>query len=430
MPFRDIIGLHVTHKWCDVDQLERASFGDAESALSRLIQHRPIEECVILETCNRVEIYAYAKNKYEGRQALLNFAERGMDLDLEKSIKFTSGEETLVHLLRVAAGIDSMVVGEDEILGQVKDAYELAKKRGTVHKFLDLAFTKAVNVGKKARNQTDINRGSVSVGTAGVEMAEKVLGSLAGKRVLVIGAGDMATTVVKCLAERGLEHIVVANRTLSRAQSLAQQVGGEGVKFSKFTDFLSDADLVISATGAPHPILEKDDLEGVNGDDKLLVLDISNPRDVAPGVEELEGIERIDLDGLEEVTRKNRARRESEAEKVEDLIKRELDLLIGGFKEELVDDLIGRLHRQASELRRNEFRKAINKLEEEEELSERQKRVIGDMSRAIMGSMLANPTEEIKRAAREGDEEFLTAVKRLFSLEDQVLIDEAGHIQA
>ncbi|MBS1263450.1 MAG: Glutamyl-tRNA reductase [Methanonatronarchaeales archaeon] len=421
MPFESVLGLHVTHKWCEVDELEAASTGDTESALSHLMEHDSVRECVVMETCNRVEIYVYAEDKEEGRKVLLDFAEHNMDLNVERSIQFTSGEEALRHLMEVSSGIDSMVVGEDQILGQVREAYELAKKRGTVHKFLDLAFTKAINVGKKVRTETGINRGAVSVGTVSVDMAEEVLGSLEGRDILVIGAGEMATSVVKCLAEKAPGRITVANRTLSRAEELARQAAGSGVKFSRFTEFLPDADLVISATGAPHPIIEKEDLEGVERTLKLLILDISNPRDVSTDVEELPGITRIDLDGLEAVTTENRRRRRSEAKKVEGMIEQELDLLLRGFEEKQVDNLVGHLHMRAARIRERELKKALQRLGEEDELSDRQVRIIDDMSRSVLGSLLADPTGEIKRAAREDDEEFLSAVRRMFRLEQPVI---------
>lgn len=420
MPFENVLGLHVTHKWCDLDELEAASTGDMESALAELMEYDTVSECAMIETCNRVEIYVYAKDKEEGRKALLDYAEHAMDLDVEKSIQFTSGEETLRHLMEVSAGIDSMVVGEDQILGQVKRSYELAKRRGTIHKFLDLAFTKAINVGKKVRTETGINRGSVSVGSVGVEMAEEVLGSLEGRNILVIGAGEMATTVVKALAEREPGEIIVANRTLERAEKLAEKVGGTGVKFSRFNEYLPHSDLVISATGAPHPILEKEDLEAVNRDCQTLILDISNPRDVSQDVDEVEGVTLIDLDGLTTVTEKNRERRETEALKVTDILEHELGLLLRGFEEKQVDNVVGHLHRRAATLRRRELKKALHKLEDEGELSERQKRIIDDLSRAVLGNFLATPTEEIKTAAREDDEEFLRSVKRLFGLEQKV----------
>ncbi|OKY77208.1 MAG: Glutamyl-tRNA reductase [Candidatus Methanohalarchaeum thermophilum] len=412
-----VLGLLITHKWAELDDLECASLGHTEDVLEDLRSHDVVKECALINTCHRVEVYICPKNYEKGRNFLEDFVFSRTKIsedEFNELTKFYSGERLIEHILRLSSGLESMVIGEDQILGQVKDAYHEGKKKDAIGDYLDLIFEKAINVGKSVRNETEINNGCVSIGSAAVKLAEDLSGELDKKKALVVGAGEMASIVVESLSEKNIDEITIANRTYERARRLSKKVDGNPISFDKFVDHIPKVDMILSATGAPHPILNKEDLIDLDLG-KTLIVDISNPRDVEEEVEDIAEIDYHDIDSLRKVTEKNKKKRKREAKKAKEIIDREISNLKKKFKEKEAEDVVAQLHKKANRIRIKERNKAFNKMK----VDKKQKQVIDDLSRSIVNKILTDPTRKLKEAAANGDKHILEDVNKIFNLDEE-----------
>lgn len=407
----------VTHRTASIDEIERAWHGDVETILKWVMSQDRVEECAVLKTCNRVEVYVVAPR---GEKVLFDLAKKARVSS--RIIDFHDHDESLLHLLRLASGLESMIIGEDQILGQMKELTQIAMKAGTTGWMLETAFKKAIQVGKRVRKETRINERSVSVGSAAVDLAEEILGDLKGKSVLVIGAGETGELISRALLSREIGSLAVTNRTLSSAVCLAESLGGEAVPFDDMPRRLHIADVVISATSAPHYILLKSDIEMAMADrsNKLLIIDIANPRDVDQAAAEVSGVELHNIDSLKNISRENMMQRMAEATRVEEIITEELQLLRAKYKRKEAEELLARLYSQAELIKDQEVRKAMNKLSARHTLGEIEQQVLCDMSRSIVNKILSEPTKSLKSAAERGDLEILKSLCELFRLEEKI----------
>lgn len=407
----------VTHRTASIDEIETAWHGDVETILKWVRSQDRVEECAVLKTCNRVEIYVVAPR---GERVLFDLAKKARVSS--RIIDFHNHDESLLHLLRLASGLESMIIGEDQILGQMKELTQIAMKAGTTGWMLETAFKKAIQVGKRVRKETRINERSVSVGSAAVDLAEEILGDLKGKSVLVIGAGETGELISRALLSREIGSLAVTNRTLSSAVCLAESLGGEAVPFDDMPRRLHIADVVISATSAPHYILLKSDIETAMADrsNKLLIIDIANPRDVDQAAAEVSGVQLHNIDSLKNISRENMMQRMAEAARVEEIITEELQLLRAKYKRKEAEELLARLYSQAELIKDQEVRKAMNKLSARHTLGEIEQQVLCDMSRSIVNKILSEPTKSLKSAAERGDLEILKSLCELFRLEEKI----------
>jgi glutamyl-tRNA reductase len=412
----EIASMLVTHRTASIDEIETAWHGDVETILKWVRSQDRVEECAVLKTCNRVEIYVVAPR---GERVLFDLAKKARVSS--RIIDFHNHDESLLHLLRLASGLESMIIGEDQILGQMKELTQIAMKAGTTGWMLETAFKKAIQVGKRVRKETRINERSVSVGSAAVDLAEEILGDLKGKSVLVIGAGETGELISRSLLCREIGSLAVTNRTLSSAVCLAESLGGEAVPFDDMPCRLHTADVVISATSAPHYILLKSDIEEAMAGriNKLLIIDIANPRDVDQDAAEVPGVELHNIDSLKNISRENMMQRMAEAARVEEIITEELQLLQAKYKRKEAEELLARLYSQAEQIKDQEVRKAMNKLSARHTLGEIEQQVLCDMSRSIVNKILSEPTKSLKRAAERGDLEILKSLCELFRLEEK-----------
>ena len=413
----EIASMLVTHRTASIDEIERAWHGDVETILKWVMSQDRVEECAVLKTCNRVEVYVVAPR---GEKVLFDLAKKARVSS--RIIDFHDHDESLLHLLRLASGLESMIIGEDQILGQMKELTQIAMKAGTTGWMLETAFKKAIQVGKRVRKETRINERSVSVGSAAVDLAEEILGDLKGKSVLVIGAGETGELISRALLSREIGSLAVTNRTLSSAVCLAESLGGEAVPFDDMPRRLHIADVVISATSAPHYILLKSDIETAMADrsNKLLIIDIANPRDVDQAAAEVSGVELHNIDSLKNISRENMMQRMAEAARVEEIITEELQLLRAKYKRKEAEELLARLYSQAELIKDQEVRKAMNKLSARHTLGEIEQQVLCDMSRSIVNKILSEPTKSLKSAAERGDLEILKSLCELFRLEEKI----------
>ncbi len=407
----------VTHRTASIDEIERAWHGDVETILRWVGSQDRVEECAVLKTCNRVEIYVVSPR---GEKVLFDLAKKARVSS--RIIDFHDHDESLLHLLRLASGLESMIIGEDQILGQMKELTQMAAKAGTTGWMLDTAFKKAIQVGKRVRRETHINERSVSVGSAAVDLAEEILGDLRGLSVLVIGAGETGELISRALLAKDICSLAVTNRTLSSAECLAACLGGEAVPFEEMPFRLKTADVVISATSAPHYILLKDDIEKAMAGRtrKLLIIDIANPRDVDELAAEVPGVELHNIDSLKNISRENMKQRMAEAARVEAIISEELQLLMAKYKRKQAEELLARLYSQAESIKDQEVRKAMNKLSARHTLGEIEQQVLCDMSHSIVNKLLSEPTKALKSAAERGDIEVLKSLSELFRLEEKI----------
>ena len=407
----------VTHRTASIDEIETAWHGDVETILKWVMSQDRVEECAVLKTCNRVEVYVVAPR---GEKVLFDLAKKARVSS--RIIDFHDHDESLLHLLRLASGLESMIIGEDQILGQMKELTQIAMKAGTTGWMLETAFKKAIQVGKRVRKETRINERSVSVGSAAVDLAEEILGDLKDKSVLVIGAGETGELISRALLSREIGSLAVTNRTLSSAVCLAESLGGEAVPFDDMPCRLHTADVVISATSAPHYILLKSDIEMAMAgrSNKLLIIDIANPRDVDQAAAEVSGVQLHNIDSLKNISRENMMQRMAEAARVEEIITEELQLLRAKYKRKEAEELLARLYSQAELIKDQEVRKAMNKLSARHTLGEIEQQVLCDMSRSIVNKILSEPTKSLKSAAERGDLEILKSLCELFRLEEKL----------
>jgi glutamyl-tRNA reductase len=411
----EIASMLITHRKATIDEIEKAWHGDVETLLNWVKSQDQIEECAVLKTCNRVEIYVVSSR---GEKVLFELAKKARVSS--RIIDFHDHDESILHLLRLASGIESMILGEDQILGQMKDLYYMAKKAGTLGWLLDTVFKKSIQVGKRVRKETRINERSISVGSAAVDLAEEIIGDLRGKSILVIGAGDTGELITKALREKDVGSFYVTNRTFSSAQSLAERLGGIAISFETMKSYLRVADVVISATSAPHYILLKNDVEKAMAGrhSKLLIIDIANPRDVDEAVSKMNNVELHDIDSLRNISDENMKQRRAEIEKVEVIVREEYELLKTKYKRKQAEELLALLYSQAEVIKEQEVRKAMNKLSSYHTLGEIEQQVLNDMSHSIVNKLLAEPTKSLKSAAERGDIDFLKSALELFKLED------------
>ncbi|MFA5311795.1 MAG: glutamyl-tRNA reductase [Methanomassiliicoccales archaeon] len=412
-----ILSVHITHKQADIEKLELIGSQNVDFLLNALSKLEGVTECVVLKTCNRVEMYTATRDWEGTRRSLESMVNGFIPFDSDKNlVQFQSGTESIGHLLRVASGLESMIIGEDQIQSQVKEAFEYAETTGHAGPVLSLVFRKAINVGKKVRTETKVNKGCVSIGSAAVELAEEKIGSLAGKTVLVIGAGEMATLIAKHLIGKSPEAVFVSNRTYARAVELAWVLNGKAVRFDSLTEFLAQSDVVLCATSATHMILEPRHLikalEARRGR-KMMIIDVSFPRNVSLDVRQLEGVELYDIDGLREVSEANILKRREEMKKAERIILGELKLLDRKLDEMEGSRIVKDIFSKYSKIKENEVRKAIARVKKGQDPIEK---VMDDFGTALMGKFLADPTESLKGASRDGDGHFFDAAKLLFNV--------------
>ena len=389
-----IINIRVDHTLADIETMEKVS-KDLKELFSTLKEQIDVKEYIEINTCNRYEYFLYTEDYNE------------LDLDCEnKYVIIQYSDEAVLHLFRMTSGLESMIIGEDQILGQVKDAKLKSEREGHCGKKLDAVFTKAIHVGQVVRNKTKINQGSISIGSAAVDLAEENLGDLQDKNVLVIGAGKMGTLVAKALAEKNLKAIFVANRTYYKAIKLAEELDGEAILFDNLEEKLINADLVISSTGAPHAIINKSRLLKVFDDKipkKMVFIDIANPRDIEEDVKEI-GIDLFNIDDLRGIAEKNKKLREREVIEAEKIITSEFDLLKESFNLIEINSLLGSLRESMEEIRQRESQKGIVKLNS---VDAKDIKTIDKMTQSIVNKIFYDISENIRKTAKNNEEDYI-----------------------
>ncbi len=378
------------------------------------------QEVLILSTCNRVEIYGVAEVPGEARAVAFRHLcqHRGVNLGLVEPLLYTQLDGDAVrHAFRVASSLDSMMIGEPQILGQVKDAFALAQACETVGPHLHTLFTQAFAVAKKVRTETEIARHAVSVSFAAVELAKKIFTRLGGKAVLLVGAGKMSELAARHLVEQGAFPIYVTNRTWARAQEMARALAGTAVPWDELETALGGADIVVTSTGATEPVITRSAVQGAMHGRRgrpLFFIDIAVPRDVEEGVDALDGVYRYDIDDLKQVVDANIRERLREAQRAESLVEREIGKFVARQSDVEVIPTIVSLRERLEEIRAGEVRKTLTRLQD---VSPETHQAIEALSTAIVNKILHTPITKLRESSRAGaHRSWLELVHELFGL--------------
>jgi glutamyl-tRNA reductase len=418
-----IVCIGLSHQTAPVEVRERHAFPPARmvEALVALCDYEAVHEAVMLQTCGRLEIYAmlddYERGVAQVKSFLTNFRHGSTGYDIESYLYTRLGREAIEHLFRVSTGLDSMLIGEAEILGQVKDAYVLAQRAKSLGRTLHHLFREALAAGKTARAQTQIGSESVSIATAAVEAARARLGALTGKTILVVGAGKMGRTAVKRLRSEGAARVVVANRTMSRAREVVAETGfGEALELPGLSDALSVADVVVASTGASHFILNEERVGTAMArrpDRPLFVVDIAVPRDADPAIASIANVSLVDIDGLKSVVDEKLDLRREAIPAVEEIIAEYVERFETWYRTRIAVPVIATLTQKAEAIRVAELDRLLARCPD---MSERERMLIAGMTMTIVSKLLHSVILKIREKARLGREEALSDARVLDEL--------------
>ena len=420
----ELLALGVSHKTASLGLRERLALteGKAAGVLGELRAAEPVAEAAAISTCNRTELYLVASDPVAAESLALGTLAREAGIrptELVGSLYSRRGADAAQHLFSVAAGLDSMILGEAEIQGQVKRAYELALVEGATGPILNRLFRGALAAGKRVRSETRIGEGGTSVPSAAVELAQRTLGgNLSSRRVLLIGAGETAELTARALAVRGVEAVFVANRRYDRAIGLAARFGGSAVRFDELPAQLGRADIVVSSTNSPHHIIEREELHLMMAEREgrpLLLIDLAVPRDVDPACLEVEGVSIHDVDDVQTVAERNAGGREAESRRAERIVSSELARYLRWLDSLEVLPTVAALRSRADEI---VARVLAENAERWADLGAEDRARIESMARSIASRILHEPTLRLKRAA-DADEGYLqiAAIRSLFGLD-------------
>lgn len=412
----------LNHRTAPVEVRERVAFEERSlpQALGNLKQRPGLLEGMILSTCNRVEITVAADEQADAENAVEHFLAESRAVDRAWVAPYLyrhDGPDAIRHLFRVASSLDSMVVGEPQILGQLKSAYALAKECGALSGFLDLVVTRAFNVAKRVRSETEIGASAVSVSYAAVELAREIFGSLEGKRVLVAGAGKMSESAARHLRRAGVSEILVTNRTRARAEAMAQEFQGRAIEYEKFFHALADVDILIASSAAPHYIVTREQMKTAIARRKsrpMFLIDIAVPRNIEPAVNDLEGVFLYDIDDLDRVVQTNLKGRVDVAVAAEDIVREEVERMVLRLKSREVTPTIVSLQQQLETVRASEIERMRARLGE---LTPQQEEALQTITRGIVNKIAHGPITELrKQAVDPGGVHLIGVIRRLFRL--------------
>lgn len=421
----ELIVIGLNHKTAPIDIRERLAFPEdrIETALHQVKSVPSLKENMILSTCNRVEIYATARETEKAIIELKHFLSQyhGLPIkEFDKNLYSLVGEEAVRHIFRVASSLDSMVVGEPQILGQIKEAYNLAVESKTSGLILHRLLHRAFHVAKRVRTETKIGNSAVSVSYVAVELAKKIFGILERRTVLLIGAGEMCELAARHLISGGIEKVLVTNRTYERALTLAQEFKGEAIPFEEIGQGLKRADIVISATNSPQFLIHHDQVSKVIKDRKqrpIFFIDIADRRDIEPRVGDIENVYLYNIDDLQKVANENIQDREKEGQKAESIVQDEVAKFVNWYHSLEVTPVIVSLREKFEEIRKKELEKTFSL---HPTLSDKERQSLEALTSAIINKVLHDPLTLLKQTNEEAMADFyLDTLRTLFRLPER-----------
>jgi len=413
-----VIGLN--HKTADVDLREKLAFNGPklEEGIRQIRALPEIRETIIVSTCNRVEIYLTVKDVARAFEAVKDFFVRFFEIrkeSLENALYVYDDMQAVRHIFRVSSSLDSMVVGEPQILGQLKDAFEFALERKTTGVLLNRLLKKSISVAKRIRTETKIAENAVSISFAAVELARKIFDDLPEKSFMLLGAGEMAELAAKHMMNNGVINIVIANRTYETGCNLAKEFNGRAIKFDEYLDELAHMDILICSTGAQKYVLMKDQMQKVMKERKnrpMFLIDISVPRNIDPAINDLDNVYLYDVDDLKGVVDTNILERQKEAKKAEEIIEEEIET----FKKWLSSldsvPVVIALREKAEAIKKEEVEKLLNRLPE---IGDKEKKAIEGLASSIVNKLIHAPTVALREDSEDRDI-MIATIKRLYGL--------------
>jgi glutamyl-tRNA reductase len=419
----NIIVVGLSHKTAPIEIREKLAFSESslEEALDRVKKLPEVREGLIISTCNRVEIYANSSDNVKGPSQIRKFLSEYHQLPLKQLGEYLycyTEQEAVHHLFRVASSLDSMVIGEPQILGQVKKAYQDALGYQSTGGILNKLFPRAFSVAKKVRTETGIANYAVSVSFAAVELTKKIFESLEEKRVMLIGAGEMAELAAKHLKSNGVREVFVTSRTYRRAEKMAEEFQGTPLPFDKFYEFLDKVDIVICSAAAPHYLIRPDGVEKVmkaRKNQPMFFIDISVPRNIDPGINNIANVYLYDIDDLEKVVAANIKERQKEAVKAEEIVKTEARQFHCGLENLEMIPVIKSLKEKTEKIRKQELEKGLARLKD---LTPEQRKALEALTSSIVNKILHDPITQLKKQKLDGDDYLhLEVARKLFNLD-------------
>lgn len=409
----NIINARVTFRNSPIHVLEKFTFKDLDSAYESFRKHSGLKELVILQTCNRVEIFG-STEKLDIKKIKKTWASlAGLEeVAFDENFEISDDASVCEHLLRLTAGLDSMVVGEEQILGQIRDAIITAKEMKMSGEYLNTLFDKAVKIGTRVRNSTGINKGTISVGSMAVKLAEENIDELKSKKILLIGTGEAATLVAKSLQKRGYP-FYVTSRTMERSQAFAETVGGKPISFEEIMKGFSNYDVLFVATVAPYFLVTFDRIkEAMEKKSGMMILDLSNPRTVDEKVATISGIKMMNLDQIAEMVDKNMRYRSNQKNNAEKIIIEEIQVLEAQMRRLEVEPVVKEIFKDIDTRRAKELEKALRMLGETDASKVK---IIDDLTKAVVEGIISTPMNNLRKASEQADEDLLKAATKLFN---------------
>lgn len=417
-----VINARVTFRNAPIHLLEKFAFIDIDYAYKKIIENCNIRECVIIQTCNRVEVFAAGTGPYEKKLLEVWSSIIGLPVgEIENTAEISKDRDVVLHLLKLASGLDSLVIGEDQILGQVKRAFDFANKNHYVGSTLLVMFDRAVKVGSKVRTLTSLNKGSISIGSIAVNLAEEYIENLKSKGIILIGTGEGASLVAKSLKQRDI-NFLVTSRTFQRAKSFADTVGGEPIPFEKALEILHEIDLIFVSTTAPYYLVTYDRIEKAMSkrENGMMILDLSNPRTVEERVASVSKVKLINMDQIAEMVEKNRHSRKNEIGSAERLIDIEMNSMYTMYKRKKADPIVDSVFKNVDTIRDRELKKAFSILGNK--IGPKEYKIIEKLSYAIVEGVLSSPMNNLRKElekCNEKDDDFMKFIIKLFSYENK-----------
>ncbi|MCH8915678.1 MAG: glutamyl-tRNA reductase [Thaumarchaeota archaeon] len=415
---QNIINARVTFRNSPIYILEKFTIKDVGYAYEQFKKHSGLDECVIIQTCNRIELFGkskiYDRDKIKKTWASLTGLEEEI---FNENLEFAKNQEALYHLLKLTSGLDSMVLGEEQILGQIKNSITSARKIKASGQHLNTLFDKAIRIGTRIRNSSGIGRGGISVGSMAVKLAEENIDELKTKKILLIGTGEVSTLVAKSLQRRGYA-FDVASRTIGRSQSFCETMGGKPIKFEEVLSRFENYNVLFVATTAPYFLVTHERIIEAMKDKKkgMMILDLSNPRTVDEKVATIRGIKLMNLDQIAEMVEKNMNARLNKVKTIENIINEEVSVLEASMKRLDAEPLVKEVFKNIEYLREKELQKALQMLDEKDE---KKIKIIDELTKAVVQSIVSTPMNNIRKASEQGKPDVVEIASKLFDYKKQ-----------
>ena len=415
---QNIINARVTFRNSPIHILEKFTIKDVENAYEQFKKHSGLDECVIIQTCNRIELFGKSKtydlDKIKKTWASLTGLEEEV---FNENLEFVENKEALYHLLKLTSGLDSMVLGEEQILGQIKKSITSARKIKASGQHLNTLFDKAIRIGTRIRNSSGIGRGGISVGSIAVKLAEENIDELKTKKILLIGTGEVSTLVAKSLQKRGYA-FDVTSRTIQRSHAFCETMGGKPIKFEEVLSGFENYNVLFVATIAPYFLVTYERIiQAMKNKNKgMMILDLSNPRTVDEKVATISGIKLMNLDQIAEMVEKNMNARLNKVKTIENIINEEVSVLEASMKRLDAEPLVKDVFKNIEYLREKELQKALQMLGEKDE---KKIKIIDELTKAVVESIVSTPMNNIRKASEQGKPDVVELASKLFDYKKQ-----------